>query len=225
MDKAKMDDILRRGETQYVGGENPDLKELGFWRVVAEVKANPRLVPVYADRLATLDQSGFLGWAKLVVPLWVGNLVMLSLTGLGSFLVAGAFWNEGSTSGFWLLAGMGLLLLSTHGLGHLLGGRILGIQFTHWFIGRWRQPQPGVKIDYATYLAASPTRRAWMHASGALVTKAIPFLVLLVGWWAEVPPWSLWLLVIVAVAQIISDIAWSTSTSDWMKFRRELKYR
>ncbi len=41
----------------------------------------------------------------------------------------------------------------------------------YWFVGTIRRPQPGVKVDYASYLRAPPRQRAWMHASGAIVVE------------------------------------------------------
>ena len=121
-----------------------------------------------------------------------------------------------------LLAGVGAVLVATHGLGHLAVGRLVGIRFTHWFIGAMRRPQPGVKTDYATYLAVSPERRAWMHASGAIVSKIVPFAFLPAAVIAEVPAWATTLLVAIGVVSIVTDALWSTHSSDWKKFRREM---
>ena len=76
------------------------------------------------------------------------------------------------------LLGFGIILVTTHGLTHLAVGTLMGMRFTHWFVGKLTQPQPGVKLDYATYLRAPATSRAWMHASGAIVTKLMPFVFL-----------------------------------------------
>jgi hypothetical protein len=64
-----------------------------------------------------------------------------------------------------------------------------------------------------------------MHASGAIVTKAIPFLLLPVVLLVSViPTWVPVVLVVLGVAQIITDVVWSTKSSDWSKFRREMRY-
>ena len=77
-----------------------------------------------------------------------------------------------SSSSTWV---SGVLLVTTHGLGHLAVGKARGMKFTHWFVGTMQRPQPGVKLDYATYLRVDAVGRAWMHASGAIVTKIVPF--------------------------------------------------
>jgi hypothetical protein len=100
----------------------------------------------------------------------------------------------------------------------------MGMRFTHWFIGKLTQPQPGVKLDYATYLRAPATSRAWMHASGAIVTKLMPFVFLGAAIAAGVPTWVVWSLVVIGLVVIGIDIVWSTKKSDWKKFKREMEY-
>ena len=91
-------------------------------------------------------------------------------------------------------------------------------------MGSLKRPQPGVKVDYDTYLRAGARARAWMHASGAIVSKAIPFVMLIVAWSSNFPLWAAWLLLGQGVLQIITDAVWSVKTSDWKKFRREMSY-
>jgi hypothetical protein len=98
----------------------------------------------------------------------------------------------------------------------------LGIRFTSWFVAEISQPQPGVKIEYASYLRASPRRRAWMHASGAIVTKLIPLAVLPVVVAGVLPGWVGWALVALFLVMVVTDVLWSTRASDWRKFRREM---
>lgn len=95
------------------------------------------------------------------------------------------------------------------------------MRFTHWFLAPGR-PQPGVKVDYASYLKTPPKQRAWMHASGALITKVVPFALLPLA--RRMPRWVFRLMVGVGIVQIVTDIAWSTRASDWKKFRREIRY-
>ena len=147
----------------------------------------------------------------------VGTIVGLVLVGL-------AYPAEGFLSAVWLLAGTGVLLVTTHGLAHLVVGAISGIKFTAWFIGTIQMPQPGVKTDYATYLRTPATSRAWMHASGAITTKLMPFLMLGAGAAADVPAWALLVLIAIGVVTIITDILWSSSASDWKKFKREMDF-
>jgi hypothetical protein len=115
-------------------------------------------------------------------------------------------------------------MIGSHSLAHFVVGRLAGMRFTHVFLGGPPPPRPGVKTDYATYLGTPPRARAVMHASGAVVTKIVPFALLpaslrLYGDW----PWLTWILLAVGVVSIVTDITLSTKTSDWMKVRRELR--
>ncbi len=150
------------------------------------------------------------------VLLWIGTIA-------GFGLVTAAYYVEAPWNGLLLLAGTGVLVTTLHGLAHLSVGRLAGMRFTHWFIGSPTRPQPGVKVDYATYLRCPPRRRAWMHASGALATKAMPFLLLGAAWGAGVPAWTWWALIALGAAMIATDAAWSVKRSDWKKFKREMR--
>lgn len=204
-------------------GDAPNVRGTGFWPAVRAVKGDPELIEQFADRIGEIDRVAFKAWARLVIPVWFGTTVAVigALIGL-SLVSAAAFIDQWNALVF--LAGTGVLLGTTHGLGHLVVGRIGGIRFFAWFIGQDR-PQPGVKTDYATYLRATPRTRAWMHASGAIVTKAIPFLLLPVAMlMPAVPTWMSLVLLALGILQVITDVLWSTKSSDWAKFKREMSY-
>lgn len=196
----------------------------GFWRAVSEVKANPELVDEFADRIAVIDRRAHANWALITVPLWLGTTVVMVGLLAGVALVGWAYYLDGFAAVLTFGVGVVALLGTTHGLAHLVVGWSFGMRFSSWFIGKISQPQPGVKIDYSTYLRTAPRRRAWMHASGALMTKAIPFLLIPAALAADLPVWVVWVLLAAGVGQIITDLAWSTQQSDWKKFRREMEF-
>lgn len=206
--------------------EGGGLAGTGFWRAVGATKRDPGLVDRYASRIAEVDRRAFLGWAVFSVGAGVGTALMALATLAGVALI---FWSYGLPdpwNGLVMLGGGGgVLVTTTHGLGHLAVGRLAGMRFTHWFVGSLSRPQPGVKVDYATYLRAGPRSRAWMHASGALVTKIVPFMLLGLVLAGDFPSWAAWLLAAQGVLQIITDALWSVRMSDWKKFRREMSYR
>lgn len=195
-----------------------------FWKAVDTVKREPVLIEQYADRIARIDRAAFRSWALVAVPIWLGNVLVIGASLGGLALVGWAYYLDGTGAAFVFLLGFGIILVTTHGLAHLLVGTVMGMRFTHWFVGRLAQPQPGVKLDYATYLRAPATSRAWMHASGAIVTKLMPFIFLGAAIAAGVPTWVVWALVVVGLAEIAIDIVWSTKKSDWKKFRREMEF-
>jgi hypothetical protein len=96
-------------------------------------------------------------------------------------------------------------------------------RFAVWF-AVYRRPQPGGKTDYATYLRTPARSRARIHESGAIVTKVVPSLLLLAAILFGIPAWAIIVPVIVAVGQVIADVAWSTKPSDWAKYKREMTY-
>ncbi|HEY6627762.1 MAG TPA: hypothetical protein VI193_02120 [Acidimicrobiia bacterium] len=222
MDDSEITETLRLAEVAVKAGD--PLGPTGFWKAVAAVKANPTLIEANADRIGVIDSIAFRNWALLTVPLWIGNLLTLGGTLLGLALIAWAYSLDGTSAGIAFLFGFGALLVTTHSLGHLVVGAFLGIRFTRWFVGSIRRPQPGVKVDYASYLRVPAKSRAWMHASGAIVTKIVPFALIGAALAAGVPSWVVWVLVVVGIGQLVTDVFWSTKASDWKKYKREMAF-
>jgi hypothetical protein len=158
------------------------------------------------------------------MPVAVGTTFALLATAGGLWLIGLSYGASPLTQAILLLVGTGIMMVSTHGLAHLAVGRWQGMRFSHWFVGTIGRPQPGVKVDYASYLRVPPVRRAWMHAAGAMTTKFIPLIGLGAGWAMGAAAWAMVLLAVVTVGQIFTDLIWSTKNSDWMKFRREMEF-
>lgn len=220
--RSSIEESLDNAESSVAVGKG--LAGTGFWRAVSEVKSDPELVERYADRIAAIDTKAHANWALITVPLWLGTIVMVVGLLAGLALVGWAYYVDGFTAAIIFGVGVFALLGTTHGLAHLVVGWSVGIRFTSWFVGKLSQPQPGVKIDYSTYLRTNPRKRAWMHASGAIVTKLMPFLLIPAAFAAQLPGWAIWVLLAAGVGQIVTDVAWSTRSSDWKKFRREMGF-
>ena len=218
----EVEEILASCEAALAAGHGDEVRDLGFWRAVSGVKRDPALVAAHADRIGEIDQALFRSWAPVTLPLGVGTAGMLVASAVGLVLVGAAYGLDSPWNGLSFLAGLGVLLAATHGLGHLEVGRLVGIRFTAWFV-RYTRPQPGVKTDYASYLRAPARSRAWMHASGALVTKVVPFLLLPAALIAGIPGWAVVAVVAIGALQILTDVLWSVRTSDWKRFRREMR--
>ncbi len=62
-----------------------------------------------------------------------------------------------------------------------------------------------------------------MHASGALATKAVPFLMLGAAWGMKAPAWTWVFLLLIGIVQVITDVTLSVKQSDWKKFNREMR--
>jgi len=222
-----------------VDAGSTDLAALGFWKVVGEAKRDPDLAASIPEWIGRIDRKAFESRKSFLLPVWLGNLVLLvgtlvvlALVPIGIRLADGRI--GASPQPFWgglliLVAAAGLSA-TVHAPAHWLVGRLAGIRFTHYFLDGPFRIQPGIKTDYASYLRTPASRRASMHAAGALASKVAPFVVF--GWayaahwrrdWELLPAWSLWAVLGLGVLQIVTDIVWSTRRSDWKKVRRELR--
>ena len=236
-DEARIEDYqdaFARMERRVDEGDT-DLSRLGFWRLVARVKLDPRLAHHWAEQVGRIDRKAFERAVRLRVPVWVGNLVLLAGTAVLSGVVIVAIdlarSDPGSPVAGWLIVLVAPGLSgSVHGLAHWLVGRAVGIRFTHVYIGGPLRVTPGLKIDYASYLRATPGARAWMHAAGAVASKLAPFALFAAVYLPHrasgydlFPSWSLWAVLGFAVLQLVTDLTFSVRASDWKKVRRELR--
>jgi hypothetical protein len=223
VDDAAIESALAACDRALAAGGIPDLRMLGFWRAVAAVKRRRDLVDRHGSRIAAIDRAVFRRRVRLAFPVSLG-VVALDIGLFGGLLLLGAAigidhpWRE-----ILVLLATGALDVTTHGLAHLAVGTFLGIDFTDWFVDLPRRPQPGFKIDYASYLRASPRQRAWMHAAGAIATKLTPFLVIPYAVAIGTEAWAVLLLLALGVLQIVTDLLFSVRASDWKKFRREMR--
>ena len=216
-------DAFQRIEEAVDAGET-DPRALGFWKLLAKVKPEPALTEHWADVAGRIDGKAFERGVKPRFPIWFGNAVLVAGPAVG----AGAIWVALSTSnptlsGIALIASAGILSVSLHDLAHWAVGRLVGIRFTSYFFGGPFPPRPGIKTDYATYLRAAPEERAMMHASGAIASKIAPFISLAFWPASDAPAWSAWVIVAIGAGQIVTDVLFSTKSSDWKKVRRERK--
>jgi hypothetical protein len=220
-----IDDIDRRlaDIERAVDAGATDLSALGFWTVVRRAKADPDVAERIADRAGRIDRRAFEARVHPRAPVWLGNALLLAGLVAGGAAVAVA-----SRSSSRLVAGVAIVLaagmwsVSVHDLAHWLVGAVVGIGFLAYFLGGPPPPRPGLKSRYETYLRASPAARAWMHASGAIATKLAPFAVLALYPTTRAPAWAAWIVLGIGVVQIATDIAFSTKSSDWMRFTREM---
>jgi hypothetical protein len=220
-----------------VGEGDADLSRLGFWRLVNSVKLEPRLAAHWADDVGRIDRAAAERWMRPRFPVWLGNAILLGASAvLVAFLpIAVVLARDAATPepvlpGLMIVAAAGGLSATLHDPAHWLVGRLLGIRFTWYFFDGPLRIQPGIKLDYATYLRASPGARAWMHASGAVVSKVAPFAVFAGAYLPHraagydlFPAWSLWLTLGFGVAQMLTDLLFSTKQADWKKVRREVR--
>ncbi len=201
---------------------NTDLKALGFWSLVARIKPDRLLVDRYADQIGRIDTAAFRAAVPHRMTVWLGNSLLFALTaaGLAAAIVARSVTSP-TLAGLLVLGAGAVWTVSFHSPTHWAIGRLVGIGFTDYFLGGPPPPRPGLKSDYATYLRADPGSRAWMHASGAIMTKLAPLLALAFWPGSGAPWWSAAALVAICLLSIATDVAFSVKVSDWKKFKRE----
>ena len=240
MTNEQIEAALARAEEALAHGRS--LKGAGFWPAVEAVKRDPAKIEAYADGIAAIDRRAFEQGVKLRIsaPVGVGGLTLLTAVGILAVVVArravgslpsAILTSSGVDAYHWpgfvpivFLVGLGSLIVGTHSLTHWIVGRLVGIRFTHVFLGGPPPPRPGLKTDYASYLRATPRERAAMHASGAIVTKIVPFALLPLSLSFSTDwPWLTWILIVIGVVQIATDVLLSTKVSDWKKVLRELR--
>lgn len=213
---------LDRIESAIAAG-TADLRSLGFWKLVGRVKKDPELVDRYADQIGRIDFEAFKSFAKVRFPVALGNAVLMIGALVGAGFVAVAMGTSNPT-----VAGIALVLaaviwsVAVHSPTHWVVGRVFGMRFRCYFFGGPFPPRPGLKTDYASYLRTPARRRAWMHASGALATKAAPFVALAFWPATDASAWAAALVFLIGVVQILTDVLLSTKSSDWKKVKREL---
>jgi hypothetical protein len=224
MDAKEVEAILSSAEEALDSGQS--IRSTGYWRAVSSARSDRQIAETFADRMAAIDKRAFERAVRPRVSEAMGTsvLAMGTLAGIAVLMLSDTLENR-VVRNLALLGAFGALEVSTHSLTHWIVGRLVGIKFTHYFIGGPPPPRPGAKIDYASYLRTPPARRALMHASGAVVTKVVPFAFIPVALKLEAYRWVIYLLVGVGFVQILTDIMFSTKTSDWKKVRRELRAR
>ncbi len=217
----ELQDAFARIQAAVDAGDT-DLSRLGFWRILRTVKVDAVLSARWAEAAGRIDRAAFEARVHPRFPVWLGNLALLVGTFVGGMaLVVAMNVAEPTTAGLALVVAALVWSVSVHDLAHWAVGRLVGIRFLCYFFGGPFPPRPGLKTDYATYLRAEPATRAWMHASGALATKVAPFVALGFWWSTEGPGWAAWVVATYGVLQILTDVLFSTKSSDWKKVARE----
>ncbi|MEP6757586.1 MAG: hypothetical protein ABJB55_00155 [Actinomycetota bacterium] len=217
---AQMGVDLERIEAAVAAGDR-DLRSLGFWKVIGAIKRDRAAIVRHADQAGRIDTAAFRAGVRTRVRPWIGVVGMLVLSAAGVVGVAlAATWTD-AWAGLALLGAGVAWSIGWHLPAHAFVGWLAGIRYTDAFLGGPPPPRPGIKTDYATYLKAEPSMRAWFHASGAIATKLAPFVALALWPSTNAPMWSAWALLAVGAIQIGTDVTLSTKSSDWKKFRRE----
>jgi len=202
-------DILGRLES----GEDVDTSE--FWAIVRKVKQDSALTDDLANLVGEVDAELFKRASFFQVPLLVGNLLEVLGLVLGLALVYAGLnpglvpvtASTGVKTGALLVLGQLTLATVVHPLSHQAVGRLNGIQFSFYFLNGPAKIEPTIKTDYSTYIRAPARGRARMHIAGAVATNLASLLVLVFGYTAGAPVWSLVVMALVFLGGSANEFA------------------
>ncbi len=128
----------------------------------------------------------------LTLPLPLGNLVQAAGLILATLLLVASVGSPLPLDYLLALVAWLLYFVAPHCLAHYIIGRVVGIRFSHYYLGlsniyRLRIPLPasirlglwalGIKSVPESLRAASPASKAVMYASGAVASMLLPFTV------------------------------------------------
>jgi hypothetical protein len=194
---------LNKIEREVTEGSS-SLNDLGFWKIVSQVKQDTFLIDEFADQIGRIDGIAF--GNKHTMSLRTGNLLNAALTFLALiFLYLGAIGPKNYPHGALLLTSAILFSVAPHSLTHFLVGKVVGIDFLYYFLNGAAKVEPTLKTDYASYLRASPQARAVMHVSAAAISTLLPLTVLGVAIIYNAPRWSVQLLALLCAYVLIIE--------------------
>ena len=166
------------------------------------------------------------------IPLVLGNGIDVLGIVVGIYLLVAGFDINTVPLRFlvYLLSWM-CLVFFPHCLAHFAVGRLVGVRFTHYLLGKSSItelrlpvisalssaiPLLTLKIDHGALKSVGPGARAVMFASGAVVSMILPFLVVVVSIGRLPVIWSVGLLLI-SVVNICFDLYYSPRAGDFSR--------
>lgn len=178
MEEDKVEELLGRLESEIEKVDPEGLRNLGFWKMVRAAKKDPALAKGYGERIGRIDRLVFEKKTNIKLGYQVGTFIALSGALLGILFLYMAIIQEGSVSTLFYIASSLVLMTALHPLAHSFVGRLTGIGFHFYFLNGPMRIEPTLKIDYATYLKASPLKRVLFHLAGSLNSALVTFIVL-----------------------------------------------
>ncbi len=188
-----------------------------FWAIVDRVKKDKINDDDLLEQIESISLKRFRENVSFMLSVVVGN----ALAVIATVAAIGLAFQKGE----WMLYISTLILMtSLHPLSHSITGSILRMKFTHYYLNGSARFEPTLRIDYSSYLKASPERRALMHASGVVGTIAAPLIAMLIALntGAGDAAFNLFILFLLLV---VFELLTSTKTGDLMRAKREYGYR
>jgi hypothetical protein len=172
------------------------------------------------------------------IPLWTGTI--LELLGLTfGFLIL--FFAE-TVPNLWmsfilLLASWFCFWFFSHCLAHYVVGKILGIDFRFYFVGKSsilklnlplisrfasHIPVLGIKINQKSFQSVAKKRRAAMFASGAVASMTFPLASVIYASF-RLQTWMAIFLIVLTIVNVFFTVFFSLKVGDLWKTKKTLK--
>jgi len=200
---------------------------------IAEIVRAQNRSPVEVD----LSQA-FPSFPKRRISIWLGNLIEIAGIAFGFLFIY--FTNSSFHHVFnviLLLAAWFCFWFFSHCLTHFVLGKILGVNFLFYFVGRSnivklnlpavsslarRFPVLGIKVENASLQRVAPHKRAIMFASGAVASMISP-LICVVYALLYLPAWIGAFISVLTVGNIVLTLIFSSKVGDLWKARKSLQ--
>ena len=189
-----------------------------FWGIIDRVKRDRLNDDELLRLIEGISQKRFREKISFTLPVPVGNMLE-AIAAIAAVVLASQMGSD------WILYISAPVLMTTlHPLFHYTAGTLLGIRFTHYYLNGPALVEPTLKIDYFSYLKASPGRRAIMHASGVVGTVIAPLVSAAIALDKDASDAAFYLFALFLLL-VVFELLTSTKIGDLMRARREYRYR
>lgn len=182
MQESEIGEKLEKIKAGVDGGDFSVIKELGFYKIVSEIKKNRELGDKFASMIGDIDYKFFDSRIRFKIPFTIGTIIELGLAIISLILLyLGARAEPGIIEALLFLLSALLMMTALHPISHAIAGKAFGIRFYFYFLDGPLLIEPTLKTDYASYVKAEPMKRAIFHLAGAINSIATTFFVFLVA--------------------------------------------
>jgi len=178
-------------------------------------------------------------YAKQRIPVWLGNVIETVGLAIGIFLLLVNPFLHHMLKLVLLLVAWFCFWFFSHCLTHFIVGKILGVRFLYYFIGRSSLtklnlpiisslartfPVLGIKIDNTSFGSISPKKQAMVFASGALASMISPITIMVYAM-IYLETWIGFFMSLITVGNIVFTLIFSAKVGDIFKAKRALNSR
>lgn len=211
---------------------NYALSKLGFWEIVEELKLNEKLIEKYSKRISEINRFVFeKKWKKrysVSFGIMLLSIISIACIAIFPFALSNTFYLS-----IYLPIASFILSASLHPITQYLVGKAFKINFIYIYPrgiyifsrsskGRIKI-EPALKLDYESYLKASPLKRAIMHVSGTFVTIFIVLIFFLFSIYLDTYVWSQIICGVIFFSYLLTELIYSPKYAAWKHFKNEYR--